>query len=90
MKTLKEMYLRNDVLLIFLWKQNEEICQCCTWQPKDAASHLLTPNEEELKILIENANLLPAKLNLSMMEHLKVYRVGSVQELFPNVEFITQ
>ena len=76
MKTLKEMYLRNDVLLLFLWKQNGEINQCSVWQPKDAASQLLAKSEEELKALVENANLLPAKLNLSRIEKLKVYCVA--------------
>ena len=88
MKTLKEMYLRNDVLLLFLWKQNGEINQCSVWQPKDVASLLLTKNEEELKVLVENANLLPAKLNLSRIEKLKLYCVGNIQDLVPNVEFI--
>lgn len=88
MKTLKEMYSRNDVLLLFLWKQNVEIFQRCVWQPKDAASHLLTLNEEELKIHIEHSKLFPEKFNPSEMEHLKVYCVSSIQELFPNVEFI--
>ncbi|MBP5641747.1 MAG: hypothetical protein J6W92_01605 [Paludibacteraceae bacterium] len=88
MKTLKEMYLRNDVLLLFLWKENDEINQCGVWQPKDAASLLLTKSEEELKVLVESANLLPTKLNLSKIENLKVYCVGSIQDLFSNVEFI--
>jgi len=88
MKTLKEMYLRNDVLLLFLWKQNGEINQCSVWQPKDAASQLLTISEEELKVLVENANLLPEKLDLSKIENLKVYCVGNIQDLVPNVEFI--
>lgn len=88
MKTLNELYLRNDVLLLFLWKQNGEVFQHCVWQPKDAASLLTTKSEDELKILIESANLLPEFFCPSAMESLRVYRVGSVQELFPNVEFI--
>lgn len=88
MKTLKEMYLRNDVLLLFLWKQNGEINQCSVWQPKDAASQLLAKSEEELKALVENANLLPEKLDLSKIENLKVYCVGNIQDLFPAVDFI--
>ena len=90
METFKEMYLRNDVLLIFLWKQNGTINQYHVWQPKDAASSLLSVNEDELKILIEHSNLFPEKLNLQKVEKLKVYRVGSIQELFPNVEFISR
>ncbi len=86
MKTLKEMYLRNDVLLLFLWKQNGELNQCRVWQPKDVASLLLTQSEEELKVLVKNANLLPVKLDLPEIKNLKVYRVGSIQELIPNIE----
>lgn len=88
METLKQMYLRNDVLLLFLWKQNGVINQRRIWQPQNAASSLLSLNESELKILIENANLFTEKLNLSEFENLKVYRVGSIQELLPDVEFI--
>ena len=86
MKTLKEMYLRNDVLLLFLWKENDEINQCGVWQPQDMASLLLSKNEEDLKVLIENANILPSKLDLSKIKKMKVYRLGSIQELYPNVE----
>lgn len=86
MNTLKQIYMRNDVLLVFLWKEQNSICQEVCWQSQCVAKKLLSYNEDELHDLLVQNNLLQS--TLTNPTDLRVYRVGSMQELFPNVEFV--
>ena len=74
----------SDVLLVFLWMENGNILYETSVQSCEMASFLLSKDENELRILLAHDNLLLSEVDVSKMEKIKVYRVGTIQELYLN------
>lgn len=84
MHTLKDIYKRNDILLLFIWKKNEQKMQRPIWQPQNVLANILSYSETELVSFI--------KLHLTFLDideatDVRVYLVGTFQELFPYMDY---
>lgn len=75
------------MLLAFSWIENGSVSNASVWTSNSVVDEILSKDGTELKTWIMHSNILP-NAHIKNVTNIAVHRVGSIQEIFPNVEFI--